>query len=85
MFGLPSKEFFPKHSEVLQSMRHLLVPGQLQAMAEKLAEAARARMPTLLPHGKEVGTCMLLLQTLVHQGPLIRDAYHSSEMHAFLF
>ena len=57
VFGLPSKEFFPKHSEILSSMRHLLVPGELQAHAVKLAAAVKERLPALLPHGKEVRAC----------------------------
>lgn len=38
VFGLPSKEFFPKHSAVLRDLRHLLVPAELGSHAAKLAE-----------------------------------------------
>ncbi|GAX85351.1 hypothetical protein CEUSTIGMA_g12768.t1 [Chlamydomonas eustigma] len=36
VFGLPSKEFFPKHAHILRDLRHLLVPSELLGHAMKL-------------------------------------------------
>ena len=42
VFGLPSREFFPKHSAVLRDLRHLLVPAELGGHAAGLAEKVSA-------------------------------------------
>lgn len=53
-FGMPSKEFFPKHSNILKDMRHMLVPAELGAHAAKLSQAAVPLISKLFPDGQEV-------------------------------
>ncbi len=53
VFGLPSKEFFPRHSDVLVALRHLLVPAVLKQHAAQLAELAQQQL-SRWPTGKKV-------------------------------
>lgn len=66
VFGLPSKQFFPKHSQILQDMRHLLVPGMLGSHAEKLATKVQQHLPLVLPVGSsKVGCCAVAVDQVV--------------------
>ncbi len=69
VFGLPSKQFFPKHSFILQSLRHLLVPGELHVHAENLSERALFILERAFPHEKEVLPFDLRQVLFVRSGP----------------
>lgn len=49
VFGLPSKEFFPKHSNILKDLRHLLVPSELLAHSLKLSSRVERLLPAAFP------------------------------------
>ena len=58
VFGLPSREFFPKHANVLRDLRHLLVPAELHVHATELAGKVAALMGASFPLDKQVGPCL---------------------------
>ena len=54
VFGLPSREFFPKHSNILRDLRHLLVPAELQAHSLQLSKNVERLLPAAFPHDSQV-------------------------------
>ncbi len=53
VFGLPSREFFPRHADVLVALRHLLVPAALREHAAQLAALADDQLARW-PAGRQV-------------------------------
>jgi hypothetical protein len=66
VFGLPSTEFFPKHKECLQHLRHLLAPGCLPALLAKFSATFLRNLRTL-PHDGQVPPTLYLMS---HPAPM---------------
>ena len=74
------REFFPKHSNVLRDLRHLLVPAELGSHAAALAEKVSA----LLSNHRIIGTASGSDKGIVELYALVRSTIFQSAV-AVLF